>query len=121
MVITMMMLTVPGQKNIGGASPEFEKAVTIIKKYESLHKAKHWPLVGYGHLVQKGEKFKKGKVLTEKEADALLRTDLSKLCARYRSFGQDSLILAVLAYNCGTGTVAKSGVYRKLLAGNRDI
>ena len=118
-----MLLTVPGHNTPGSAgdSPEFEKAVVIIKKYETLHKAAHWPLVGYGHLVQKGENFKKGKVLSEKEADALLRNDLRKLCARYRSFGADSLILAALAYNCGTGTVAKSSVFKKLSAGNRDI
>ena len=34
----------------------FEKAVTIIKKYETLHQPKHWPLVGYGHKVLPGEK-----------------------------------------------------------------
>ena len=31
--------------------PLFERAVLIIKKFETLHKPKHWPYVGYGHQV----------------------------------------------------------------------
>lgn len=122
-----MLLTVPGHNGLStsapssGESPEFEKAVEIIKKYETLHKASHWPLIGYGHLVQKGEKYKKGTVLSQKQAEDLLRSDLKKLCAKYSSFGRDSLLLAALAYNCGPGTVAKSTVYKKLLAGDRNI
>ena len=34
---------------------EFEQAVELIKKYETLHTAKNWPLIGYGHKVQPGE------------------------------------------------------------------
>lgn len=125
-LVFTILLTVPGQQpslspSHTGESPEFEKAVEIIKKYESLHKASHWPLIGYGHLVQKGEKFTKGKVLSQKEAEALLRSDLKKLCSLYSSFGKDSILLAALAYNCGSGTVAKSTVYKKLLAGDRNI
>ncbi len=101
-------------------SKEFETAVSIIKKYEGLHRNKG-RLIGYGHMVFAGDKYKRGSNLTEAQADALLREDLEKLCERYRSFGQDSLILAALAYNCGTGTVAKSSVYKKLAAGDRDI
>lgn len=102
-------------------TPTFEDAIAIIKKYESLSGASHWPFVGYGHLVMPGEKFTKGKALTAAEADALVRADYAKLCARYRSYGADSLLLAALAYNCGPGVVAKSSVLSKLKAGNRDI
>lgn len=117
-----VLLSLNGHKPSGQPeSPIFEKAVEIIKKYESLHSARHWPFVGYGHLVLKGEKFKKGKPLSEKEADALLRKDLKKLCALYRDFGADSIILGALAYNCGPGVVARSSVLRKLREGNRDI
>ncbi len=101
-------------------SPEFEKAVTVIKKYEGLHRNKG-NVIGYGHQIIKGDKYKRGANLTESQADALLRKDLSQLCAKYRSFGKDSLILAALAYNCGIGTVAKSTVYKNLLSGNRNI
>lgn len=100
---------------------DFEKAVEIIKKYETLHAPKHWPLVGYGHKVLPGEKFSRRKALSEKEADALLRKDLLKNCAVFRSFGVDSLLLGVLAYNIGSGAALRSAVARKLKSGNRDI
>lgn len=103
------------------SAPTFEDAISIIKSYEGLCSARHWPFVGYGHKVMPGEKFKRGKVLSEEEADALVRQDFAKLCARYREFGVDSLLLAALAYNCGSGVVAKSSVLAKLKAGNRDI
>ncbi|MDE6577760.1 MAG: glycoside hydrolase family protein [Muribaculaceae bacterium] len=99
---------------------EFEKAVALIKKYEGMHK-NHPTLIGYGHQVIAGDKYKRRANLTLAQADELLRDDLSKLCARYRSFGQDSLLLAALAYNCGIGTVARSSVYKNLQAGNRNI
>lgn len=102
-------------------APTFEDAITIIKKYEGLSGPSHWPFVGYGHKVMPGEKFSRGKKLSEKEADALARADYAKLCSKYREFGADSLLLAALAYNCGPGVVAKSSVLSKLKAGNRDI
>ena len=102
-------------------SADFEKAVQLIKKYEGLHQPKHWPLIGYGHLVQAGEKYSRNKPLSEKEAEELLRKDLLKNCAKFRSFGPDSLILGVLAYNIGSGATMKSSVYKKLKAGDRNI
>lgn len=101
--------------------PTFEDAISIIKKFEGLHTAKHWPFVGYGHKVMPGEKFTRGKALSKTEADKLVREDYAKLCARYREYGVDSLLLAALAYNCGPGVVAKSSVLAKLKSGNRDI
>lgn len=100
---------------------DFDQAVAIIKKYETLHQPRHWPLVGYGHKVLPGEKFSRTKALSEKEADALLRKDLLKNCAVFRSFGKDSLLLGVLAYNIGSGATLRSSVVTKLKAGNRDI
>lgn len=99
---------------------DFDKAVEIIMKYEGLHK-NHGDLVGYGHKILPGEPYKRNQNLTQAQAEKLLRQDLAKLCEKYKSFGKDSLILSVLAYNCGIGTVAKSSVYKKLLAGDRNI
>lgn len=101
--------------------PLFERAVLIIKKFETLHKPKHWPYVGYGHQVQPGEPYRRGVQLTEKQADVLLRKDLAKFCAMYSKYGKDSLLLGALAYNCGPGVVNKSSVLKKLKSGNRDI
>lgn len=100
---------------------EFERAVQLIKKYETLHSASHWPLIGYGHKVQPGEKYTPGKALTEKQADELLRKDLKKFADLYSKYGKDSLLLGVLAYNVGPGRVNNSNVLRLLKAGNRNI
>ena len=101
--------------------PLFERAVLIIKKFETLHKPRHWPYVGYGHQVQPGEHYRRGCQLTEAQADALLRKDLAKFCALYSQYGKDSVLIGALAYNCGPGVVNKSSVLKKLKSGNRDI
>lgn len=107
--------------------PPFERAVLIIKYYETLHRPEHWPTIGYGHVVQPGEPYRKGVQLTERQAEALLRQDLRKFCAMYRSYGADSLLLACVSYNCGPARIMggrgykKSRLLRRLEAGNRDI
>lgn len=101
--------------------PLFERAVLIIKKFETLHKPKHWPYVGYGHQVQPGEPYRRGVQLTEAQADALLRKDLAKFCSLYSQYGKDSVLLGALAYNCGPGVVNKSSILRKLKSGDRNI
>ena len=101
--------------------PLFERAVLIIKHFETLHQPRHWPYVGYGHQVQPGEPYRRGVQLTERQADLLLRKDLRKFCALYSQYGKDSILLACLAYNCGPGVVNKSSVLKKLKSGNRDI
>lgn len=99
----------------------FEKTVNIIKEYESLHKAEHYPLVGYGHKVRKGEKYSRGVELSAREADRLLRKDLREYVKMYSKHGSDAYLLAALAYNCGHGRVDKSQVIAKLKRGDRDI
>ena len=59
--------------------------------------------------------------MTERQSDALLRSDLRKLCAMFRGFGRDSLLLAALAYNVGCDKVMKSRMYAKMRSGNRNI
>ena len=65
--------------------------------------------------------------MTEAEAEALLRRDLMKRYALFRSYGKDALLLMVLSYNVGTSAVLgygkrpKSRLLRKLEAGDRDI
>ena len=100
--------------------PLFERAVLIIKKFETLHKTKHWPTICYGHVVQRGEHFTR-RQYSEREADALLRRDYAKFCELYNEFGRDKYILAALAYNIGPGAVNKSTVLKKLKRGDRNI
>lgn len=104
-----------------GSRAQYETAIAIIKKYETMHRPKDWPYIGYGHRVWPGDPYKRGVQLNEDEADKLLRDDMDKLCARYRSFGADSLLLATLAYNVGHGMVNRSSIVTKLNNGDRDI
>ena len=101
--------------------PLFERAVLIIKKFETMHHPKHWPYIGYGHQVQPGEPYRRGVQLTEAQADALLRKDLAKFVSLYKDYGKDSVLLGALAYNCGPGVVNKSSILKKLKVGDRDI
>lgn len=96
----------------------FETAVNIIKKYEGLHKSRHWPYIGYGHQVVRGEKYRRGVVLKQDEAEALLRKDLKKYIGQFSEYGADSVLLGVLAYNIGVGNVRRSSL--PSLLGNEE-
>jgi GH24 family phage-related lysozyme (muramidase) len=67
--------------------------VLIIKKFETLHKPKHWPTICYGHVVQRGEHFT-CRQYSEREADALLRRDYAKFCELYKEYGRDKVLLS---------------------------
>lgn len=106
--------------------PPFERAIAVIKHFEGLHnKAEHYPYVGYGHKVLPGENLSMD--MTEEEADRLLRSDLMKLCKMFSGYGQDSLLLATLAYNVGAyrllgyGGRPKSRLVQMLDEGDRNI
>lgn len=109
--------------------PPYERAVLLIKFYETMHHPKDWPYIGYGHQVQPGEPYSKGVQLTEAQADRLLRKDLDKLCSMFSKHGKDSLILAALSYNIGCGKVLgnkrlnlpKSSFLAELEKGNRNL
>jgi lysozyme len=97
----------------------FEQSVDCIKWYEGLHTARHYPYVGYGHKLVAQETFT--AEMSEACADSLLRADLLRRCAVFRSFRRDSLLLSVLAYNVGETRVLKSRLAEKLREGCRDI
>ena len=105
--------------------PPFERAVVLIKHYEQWHTAKHYPYIGYGHKIQKGEDLT--YPITEHQADSILRSDLRKHCAKYRRYGADSLLLGCVSYNCGSAALLgskkkpRSTLIKKLDTGNRDI
>lgn len=121
-LLTVMVGNAAGRKINIMDLPPFERAVIIIKKFETLHRPKDYPYVGYGHRVLPGEPYRRGVQLTEKQADALLRKDLRKFIAVFKDLSpNDALLLGVLSYNIGPGAVKKSTVYRMLKAGNRNI
>ena len=105
--------------------PPFERAIRCIKFYEGWHTEKHYPYIGYGHRIQPNEKL--DYPITEKQADSLLRSDLTNLCLLFRKYKQNSLLLAVLTYQIGPYKVLgnskypKSNLLKKIEAGERDI
>lgn len=108
--------------------PLFERACELIKYFETLHRPKDYPYVGFGHQVQPGEPYKRGVQLTERQAESLLRKDLLKFCSMFRHLGADSLLCGVLAYNVGPYRILgagkkypKSELLKKLERGDRNI
>ena len=103
----------------------FERSVATIKYFEGLHQAEDYPYVGYGHRLLPGEHYR--LPLSRKQADALLRRDLRKLCKMFEGYGEHSLLLATLAYNVGYGTLMgnahrpKSQLVQKIERGDKDI
>ena len=117
----------PSQRDLGiFALPPFERAVRCIKYYEGWHDIKRqYPYIGWGHRILPHEKYWKN--LTFQQADSLLRSDLRKLCALFRKYGRDTLLLAVLAYNVGPYKILgnrkfpKSRLLQKIELGERNI
>ena len=117
----------PSQSDLGIFTlPPFERAVRCIKYYEGWHDIKrNYPYIGWGHRILPHEKFRKN--LTLQQADSLLRSDLRKLCALFRKYGRDTLLLAVLAYNVGPYKIlgnrkfSKSRLLQKIEQGERNI
>ena len=123
--LSYLRLSAQDGRNALLSLPPFERGVVCIKHFEGLHGFKDAPYVGYGHQLQKGERFT--AAMTERQADSLLRADLKKRLVTFRRFGRDSLLLAVLSYNVGEyrllgyGKQPKSRLIQKLESGDRDI
>ena len=99
--------------------------MVCVKFFEGFHGKGCYPYVGYGHKLQKGERFSSN--MPEWQADSLLRADLMAQFDRFKCYGKDALLLSLLAYNVGAGrilgtkTQRKSQLLRKIEAGDRDI
>ena len=111
-------------RNLPYTEKQFEMAVACIKHFEGWHNMKAY--VGYGHQVQKGERYS-ARTLTKKQGDLLLRFDLMRNLYLFRNYGKDALLLSVLAYNVGpyailgTSKRPKSRLLRKIELGDRNI
>lgn len=58
--LTVMVGNATGRKINIMDLPPFERAVIIIKKFETLHDSRrHWPYLGYGHRKLPGENISK--------------------------------------------------------------
>ena len=104
--------------------PPFERAVVCVKFFEGFHGKGCYPYVGYGHQLQKGERFSSN--MPEWQADSLLRADLMAQFDRFKCYGKDALLLSLLAYNVGAGRILgygkqpKSLLLRKIESGDRN-
>jgi lysozyme len=96
--------------------PPLERSIRVIKFYETLHR-NAGNVIGYGHVIQPGEPYKRNANLTEAQADTLLRSDLTKLCRIFASYGSSMYLLATLAYNIGPGKVVRSEMFQRLKTG----
>ena len=105
--------------------PPFERAVVCVKFFEGFHGKGCYPYVGYGHQLQKGERFSSN--MPEWQADSLLRADLMAQFDRFKCYGKDALLLSLLAYNVGAGRILgnsedpKSRLLQKIEAGDRNF
>ena len=105
---------------------QFEMAVACIKHFEGWHTTKNYPYVGYGHQLQKGERYS-AKTMTKAQGDLLLRLDLMRNLYLFRGYGKDALLLSVLAYNVGpyailgTSKRPKSRLLQNIERGDRNI
>ena len=72
--------------------PFFERSVLIIKKFETLHKPKHWPTICYGHVVQRVEHFTH-RQYNEQEADAFFAETMPNSVSYMKSMGVTNIFL----------------------------
>jgi lysozyme len=120
LVILLAVLVITANATTIEDLPPLERSIRVIKFYETLHR-NAGNVIGYGHVIQPGEPYKRNANLTEAQADALLRSDLTKLCRIFASYGSSMYLLATLAYNIGPTKVLKSTLLKKLAAGDTDI
>lgn len=106
--------------------PLMERAFLCTRYFEGWHDQSCYPYLGWGHRLQKGERYS-ARTMTKRQADALLRKDLRKFIAMFRRFGADSILLGTLAFNVGPSKLlggngySKSTLIQKLEAGDRNI
>ena len=108
-----------------------QAGLDLIKHYEGLRLKAYrdavgvWT-IGYGHTSMAGDpKVKAGMVITEDEAEQILRTDLKKYedavkkaLPGYPLTDNQYAALTSLCYNVGPGNFSKSSVVRYLRQGN---
>jgi len=91
-------------------APTLQQAVSFLALAEGWHDPQKTGCTGWGHRVC----YEDVRVATPAEADSLAAADLRALCARFRGFQGDSLLLALLAYNVGVKAVKTSSLVDSL-------
>jgi lysozyme len=105
-----------------------DEGVTLIKRWEG-HKTKAYKdgggvwTIGYGHTSAAGGlKVTPGLVITEQQAEEILKSDLGKFEARVEKFVKvplnENQFAALVSFDFNTGALDKSTLLKKLNAGN---
>lgn len=99
---------------------KYNQAIELVKKYEGF-KAEKYELfgryyIGYGHLISSKENF---DTLTEIQALELLKKDFNKGLKQVKKYARGAndnkrLVLACYVYNCGIGSLLRSGLIKDL-------
>jgi len=99
----------------------YEKTIQFLKKHEGFADGKAYmcpgghKTIGYGHIILEGETF---DVLTEKQADSLLRVDFDKALKlvdkTVKLTGARKLAIAHFVFAKGIGTFLNSGLKEKI-------
>jgi len=104
----------------------YDDCIEHIKKYESLSKTRYWDndssiTIGYGHHILKGDHF--ANIITEDEADKLLRADFSDYIGyakKYVNVYSEQLALGMFMYNFGETKFSQSTLM-KLVCDRKPI
>jgi len=116
--LCLMLLFSCGRSSLSGNSPKeadpavptLEQAISFLALAESWHDPAKTGCTGWGHRIC----YDNARAATPAEADSLAADDLRALCARFRHFQGDSLLLALLAYNVGVKAVKTSSLVDSL-------
>jgi lysozyme len=105
----------------------YNYSINLMKKYETFAKKSYQlfgdEYIGYGHLLYAKDSALQS--ITELQADSILRCDFKKAIAaveRYTNHIPDNrkMVLALFAFNCGTGTLYRSTLLELVNQGAPD-
>jgi len=118
LLLLLACTTPPGRKtgtkadseSKNAPAPTLQQAVSLLAVLEGWHDPQKTGCTGWGHCCR----YDDARAATPTEADSLAADDLRALCARFRDFQGDSLLLALLAYNVGVKAVKTSSLMDSL-------
>lgn len=89
----------------------FNKAVKLIKESEGWHDASHYPYVGYGHKLLKGDDFDHN--ISESFAEKILIKDLISKMDHFKELPyRKRLLMGLISYNIGEFKIKNSSAYK---------
>ena len=109
---------------------DYDSVLVMLKEWEGFSSIPYEDLaggqvVGYGHMIRKGEEHLRGSVITKEEAENILRSDYNYFIDFTYSVtgleGKRLLALSALLFNTGEGKLVSSGLYKSINEGSVDL